>query len=388
MILAKEEALLSAAAKSTFLANMSHEIRTPMNTIIGMTKVAQKANPDKTVMEYLVKIENASKHLLGVINDILDMSKIEADKFEIHQEEFVFQKLIENIDDFFGIHTEEKQQQFTITVADDVPAAIVSDEFRLSQVLTNLLSNATKFTPEGGKIKLLVNKVGEDEQKCELEFLVEDTGVGIEPEKMGRLFTAFEQADLGVSRKYGGTGLGLTISKRIVELMGGSIHVESQYGRGSRFIVRIFAEKGSMADKEQLSQDQQEISYSFAGKKLLLVEDIEINREIVIELLGDTQIEIECAENGLAAYEKFKANPQRYDIIFMDIQMPVLDGFGATEMIRALKTPEAVQIPIIAMTANASADDIIRCREAGMQDHIAKPINLDEVLEKTNIFLK
>ncbi len=389
LISAKEEALSNAQAKTTFLANMSHEIRTPMNAIIGMTTIAKNAASPDRVSDCLIKIENASRHLLGVINDILDMSKIEAEKVELSSDEIVFEKMVNNICNISATKAEEKHQHFIVDVADDIPYSIVSDELRLSQVVTNLLSNAVKFTPENGAIQLSAKKSNETDTGCDLTFSVQDSGIGIAPEKIGVLFNAFEQIDRGISRKFGGTGLGLTISKRIIELMGGTIGVESEMGKGSRFFFTIPVMKGRNKERmeTQAAQVVQE-KYDFVGKRLLLVEDVDINREIVMALLESTGIQIDCAENGEIAYETFKANQGRYDIIYMDIHMPILDGFGATQKIRALSTPEALRVPIIAMTANAFAEDVERCRKAGMNDHVAKPINIDEVLAKTQKHLR
>ncbi len=387
LVTAKEEALSNAQAKSTFLANMSHEIRTPMNAIIGMTTIARNADSADKVNDCLMKIENASRHLLGIINDILDMSKIEAEKFELSSEEIVFEKMINNICNISSTRAEEKHQNFVVDIADDVPHSIVTDELRLSQVITNLLSNAVKFTPEHGTIKLIVNQLGKADGKSELEFVVQDSGIGIDTEKQSVLFNAFEQADRGISRRFGGTGLGLTISKRIVDLMGGEFHVSSELGKGSRFSFRIPVMVGSGSATASDVDVVPHGDYDFAGKRLLLVEDVDINREIVMTLLEDTGLAIDCAENGLVAFELFSANPDAYDIIFMDIHMPILDGYGATEKIRALNFAKARQTPIIAMTANAFAEDVEKCKRAGMNDHIAKPINLSEVLAKAQKYL-
>ncbi len=390
LIKAKEEALSHAQAKSTFLANMSHEIRTPINAITGMTSIAKNSNSEERIHDCLMKIENASRHLLRIINDILDMSKIEADKFELSPQENFLRDIINNIRNIFVCRAQEKKQNFIVDIAEDVPLLIVCDELRLSQVITNLLGNAIKFTPNNGTIKLTVNQIGFTEEESELEFVVEDSGIGIHSDKLENLFNAFEQSDNGVSRKYGGTGLGLTISKKIIELMGGFIRVESEPDKGSRFIFNISFEKIEPAtfikDPDPVAGNDK--SYDFSGKKLLLVEDIEINREIVIALLEETKIKVECAENGLLAVQMFEAGQDEYDIIFMDIQMPVLDGFAATERIRASGTEKAKNIPIIAMTANAFSEDICRCHKSGMDDHIAKPIDLCEVLEKTSKYLK
>ncbi len=388
LVIAKEEALLNAEAKTTFLANMSHEIRTPMNTIIGMTTIAKKSFDQNSITDYLNKIENASKHLLGIINDILDMSKIEANKVELVYEEVVVNKMINNICTISATKADEKDQNFVVEIDKDIPYSIIIDELRLSQVITNLVSNAIKFTPKSGQVKLKIEKSNETADTCDLTFSVIDNGIGIEKENMGLLFNAFEQADRGISRRFGGTGLGLTISKGIIDLMGGNISVESEFGKGSRFFFTINVEKGvAKEEAESKTIVEENKVFDFSGKRLLLVEDIDINREIVIALLSETGILIDEAENGEIAFEIFKDNQDKYDIIYMDVHMPVLDGFGATRKIRALGTEKAKNIPIIALTANAFSEDIEKCRNAGMNDHVAKPIDFNEVLEKTQLYI-
>ena len=389
LVSAKEAALSSAHAKSAFLANMSHEIRTPMNAIIGMTTIAKNSDSDEKVNECLEKISVASKHLLGVINDILDMSKIEAQKFELAHEEFYFDKMLKNICTITANRLEEKCQVFELVCDSNVPKKLVGDELRLSQVITNLLSNAVKFTPEHGTVRLEINMASEKNGLAEIAVAIHDTGIGISPEKQATLFNAFEQADRGISRKYGGTGLGLAISKSIVEQMGGKIIVKSELGKGSRFEFRVLLKKGSGGEiLGGQPVPEQAAEYDFTGKNILLVEDVDINREIVMSLLDDTNVVIDCAENGQIGVEMFSNNQDKYDLIFMDIHMPVMDGFTATEAIRAIDTPEAKSIPIVAMTANAFKEDIDKCKACGMNDHIAKPVDLNLMLEKMDKCLK
>jgi signal transduction histidine kinase/CheY-like chemotaxis protein len=388
LIAAREEALASTRAKSSFLANMSHEIRTPMNAIIGMSAIAKGSRGDvEKINDCLDKIGSASKHLLGVINDILDMSKIEARKFELSSERFSFRRMIEGIYNINIGKVQDKRQKLTMDVGDTVPGVFVGDEVRLSQVITNLLSNAIKFTPEGGSICFETRELCREGHEVLLEMVVEDTGIGIEAEKLEKLFTAFEQADVGITRNYGGTGLGLAISKSIVEMMGGSIRIESEYGKGSRFVFTIRIEWAEEDDLPELEEFQSTEAFDFTGRTLLLVEDIEINRTIIITLLESTGVTVELAENGEEAIELFVANPNHYDMIFMDIHMPVMDGYEATRQIRSLGTPEADSIPIVAMTANAFAEDIQRCKEAGMDDHLAKPVDLNTLLKKTERYI-
>lgn len=384
LIDAKEAALASTYAKSAFLANMSHEIRTPMNAIIGMSAIARGAEGDvEKVNDCLDKIGSASRHLLGVINDVLDMSKIEASKLELARERFSFRRMMNNIYNINIGRVEEKRQNLVMEIDDQVPPFLEGDEVRLSQVVTNLLSNAVKFTAEGGKIIFQARELERDDKETCLEVSVEDEGIGIQPEKLERLFTPFEQADVGISRSYGGTGLGLAISKSIVEQMGGSFTVESEYGKGSKFtfIVRLQWVEGSEAS--ETNEGKAEHSYSFHGRMILLAEDIEINREIVVSLLESTGVTVDCAVDGREAVEMFRQNPGRYDMIYMDIHMPVMDGYEATRQLRAIDDPRAKSIPIVAMTANAFAEDIRRCKEAGMDDHVAKPIEVGLLLDMT-----
>jgi len=518
LIAAKEQAEQSSEAKSNFLARMSHEMRTPMNAIIGMTTIGRSSN-DLEKKEYcLEKISNASKHLLGVINDILDMSKIESGKFELSDSEFNFEKMLLRVINVVNFRIEEKRQELVVKIDKDLPQNVIADEQRLAQVITNLLSNAVKFTPESGCITLEVNRLSEEDKRCTLRVSVSDTGIGITPEQQSRLFHSFEQADGSITRKFGGTGLGLAISKTIVDLMGGKIWVESEPKSGSRFIFTINVKKGQAArpwllspdinwsnlriltvddspdvleffksvtqtlhvdcdvaesgadalalleknreehpyniifvdwkmpgmngielarrikesfgsnpvvimissaewndiepearsadvdrfipkplfpslivncineclsSRQTAPSDEAEKSYHgiFKGVRVLLAEDVEINREVLIEMLRETGVEIDCAADGQKVYDKFKESPGVYDLIFMDIHMPEMDGYEATRRIRALPLPEAKRIPILAMTANVFREDIEKCLAAGMDDHVGKPIDLDRICE-------
>ena len=385
---ASEAAMTASRTKSEFLANMSHEIRTPINAVNGMVTIARASGDMERIYDCLDKIGMASRQLLGIINDILDMSKIEAKKFELSNEPFALKSVVRNVSGIIGVQAAEKNQTFTAEVSSDIPEVVIGDDMRLSQILLNLLSNAVKFTPESGEIKLSMKSPGGQRgEKVELEVSVSDTGIGISPEQQARLFSAFVQADSGTVRRFGGTGLGLTISKSLAELMGGGISVESIPGEGSRFTVRMLLEIGA-PDMLQPTVKADVAEYSFEDRVFLLVEDIPINREIVIALLEDTGAAIECAENGREAVEMFMATPERYDLIFMDLQMPVMDGYDATEAIRALDIPRARAVPIIAMTANAFAEDVEHCKQIGMDAHIAKPIELEALLSLINEHLK
>ena len=384
---ARKLAEQSNLAKSTFLAQMSHEIRTPMNAIIGMTSIGiSAAEPERR--EYCFKkIEDASKHLLGVINDILDMSKIEANKLELSLVLFSFEKLIQRVTNVINFQIDKNEQKLEINIDKNIPEELIGDDQRLAQVITNLLGNAVKFTPEGGLISLNASLLGEEDSFCTIQIEVRDTGIGISPEQQNLLFHPFQQADNVAARKFGGTGLGLAISKRIVELMDGRIWVTSEPGKGSVFAFTVLMKRGAGEIKEAEESRLRDANGLYKNKRILLVEDIEINREIVIALLEPTLVKIDSAENGVVAVRIFSEAPKKYDLIFMDVQMPVMDGYEATRRIRAMNCPNAKTIPIIAMTANVFREDIEKCLEAGMNNHVGKPLAIEEVLDKMFMYL-
>jgi PAS domain S-box-containing protein len=385
----EEQALSASRAKSTFLANMSHEIRTPMNAIIGMTAIGKSA-ADTARKDYcFTKIENASAHLLGVINDVLDMSKIEANKFELSPAEFNFEKMIQSVINVVNFRVDEKRQKLAVHIDDAIPPTLIADDQRLAQVITNLLGNAVKFTPEHGSVSLDARFLGEKDGLCTIEVAVSDTGIGISAEQQKYLFNSFQQAEISTARRFGGSGLGLAISKNIAEMMGGTIKVQSEPGKGSVFTCTIQAQRGAqIPDAANDSPGvQQDIAGLFAGRRILLVEDMEINREIVLALLEPTQLEIDCAENGVEAVRKFSEAPNQYDLIFMDVQMPEMDGYEATQRIRVMDMPKAKSIPIIAMTANVFKEDVEKCMTAGMNGHVGKPLDFNEVLDKLYAYL-
>ena len=408
---AKNKSNLENKYKSTFLANMSHEIRTPMNAIIGMVTIGKSVSDIERKDYCLSKIGDASNHLLGIINDILDMSKIEANKFELSSVEFNFEKMLQRVVTVINYRIEEKNQKFSVYIDKNIPKTLIGDDQRLAQVLTNLLGNATKFTPEKGSIILNSRFVKEEDGVCTLQINVSDTGIGISPEQQAKLFQSFEQAESNTTRKYGGTGLGLAISKSIVEMMGGEIWIKSEIGEGSTFIFTVKMKRAAEITDESANKAKQEAEKVqvnagvFAGRRLLLVEDVDINREIVQSLLEPTQLQIDCAENGAEAVRIFTENPNKYDIIFMDVQMPEMDGYEATRRIRSFEKEHNTsasftegetrsdnrnlrkQIPIIAMTANVFNEDIERCAKAGMNSHLGKPIDIKEVMAKLNEYL-
>jgi signal transduction histidine kinase/CheY-like chemotaxis protein len=508
-------------AKSEFISSMSHEIRTPINAIIGMTTIGKKATDIEQKNHAINKIGDASSHLLGVINDVLDMAKIEANKLELANIEYNFERMLQKVLTVVGFRLDEKQQRLTVNVSDKIPHFLIGDDQRLAQVITNLLSNAVKFTPENGEIRFDAFFVSETGGNCELRIEVTDSGIGISADQIERLFSAFEQAESGTSRQYGGTGLGLAISKRIVELMGGRIWAESEPGKGSKFIFtfkaqrcdkslrsmltpgvnwedvkilavdalaetrtqmqtifgrlgircdvaadgneacRLVEERGgyniffigwripgideieltrkikdsaannpkvvmiiTAMDWKQIKDEASRAGVNkyllkpllspmvvdcvneclgkpyntktnssvrfgeFAGKKMLLAEDIEINREILIALLEDTGLIIDCAENGEEVLAKIEASPNKYDIVFMDMQLPVMDGLEASRRLRLLPENQRGRLPIIAMTANVFKDDIEKCLAAGMDDHLGKPIDIDKVMDVLRKYLK
>jgi signal transduction histidine kinase len=390
---AKERTEQASTAKTNFLSSMSHEIRTPLNAIIGMTTIAV-GSPDPARKDYcLAKISGASNHLLGIINDILDMSKIEEGKFEFSCIEFDFNAMLREIANIFEFRFGEKKQRFIMNIDPSIPPRIITDEQKFSQVITNLISNAIKFTPEEGKIELNAVLAGIDAggESCTLEVSVSDTGIGISGKDQEKLFNSFVQVDSSVSRKFGGTGLGLAISKKIVEMMNGDIHIESELGHGAKFVftAKVGLPRHEAATSEVPGREDAAVSTEgdFSGKRILLAEDVEINREIVIALLEDTKLEIIEAADGQQAFDKYAMEPEKYDLIFMDIHMPGVNGYESTRSIRSLDHPAAKAIPIIAMTANVFKEDIERCLEAGMNGHVGKPLDFNEVMKVLNKYL-
>jgi len=385
IVKAKDAAENANKAKSEFLATISHEIRTPLNAIIGMSHISRTADsPEKRELA-LQKIETASISLLGIINDVLDMAKIESGRLELDEELFEPAQIVSDVVSVVSHRLEEKGQSFTLDVDPTLPSRLVGDGQRLSQVITNLLGNAVKFTPEGGKISLHVQVSGRRHDACQIRFAVTDTGIGISAEQQQKLFRSFVQADSSVTRRFGGTGLGLAIAKSIVEMMGGEIGVESEVDCGARFYFTAWMKLEDQAEPAAAAGPGAQpapADYTglFAGRRVLLAEDIEINQEIVIALLEPTGAHIDTAQNGRAALCLFEENAGDYDLVLMDIHMPEMDGYEAARRIRANPLSCGKTVPIIALTANAFKEDIERCLAAGMNDHISKPVVVDKMM--------
>ena len=377
---AKESAEAANIAKSTFLANMSHEIRTPLNAITGMAHILRRSGLTPKQSDNLNKIEAAGQHLLEIINAILDLSKIEAGRFTLESVPVHVGALLDNIASMLAQKVREKGIAFnTETVA--IPHNLLGDPTRLKQALLNYAANAVKFT-ESGHITLRAREVAQTDDSVTLRFEVEDSGIGIDPEIMPKLFGAFEQADNSTTRKYGGTGLGLAITKKLAELMGGAAGVTSTVGKGSTFwFTAILRKAGTRVQETNEAQDDEAalvLQRNHPGKRILLADDEPINREIAQMLLESVGLEVDLAEDGREAVGKAMAGC--YDLILMDMQMPVVDGLDATRQIRRL--PACMRIPILAMTANAFVEDKARCLEVGMNDFISKPV-APEVLYET-----
>ena len=390
---AKNKANQAAMAKGAFLSNMSHEIRTPMNAIVGMAAIGKLTNEIERKNYALNKIEDASAHLLAIINDVLDMSKIESGKFELSLSKFHFSDMIWRVASVISFRVEEKNQYFEINIDENIPPTLIGNEHRLAQVITNLVGNAVKFTPHEGRIDLNARLLKEENKICTIQVEVIDNGIGISPEQQVDLFQPFHQVETDAARKFEGTGLGLSICKNIIGIMGGRIWVESKLGEGAAFIFTVEMKRADEAGKYpdtswQKTGQNGKKPFSLSDKCILLVEDIVVNREIVIALLEQTEIKIECAENGKQAVDMFTQAPEKYELIFMDVQMPEMDGYEATRRIRLINHSKAKTIPIIAMTAYTFREDVERCLNAGMNDHIGKPLDFNQLMEKLRQYLR
>lgn len=372
----------ASRAKSDFLARMSHEIRTPMNAIIGMTNIALESRKDpRRVGDCLGKIDQSSRYLLSLINDILDMSKIESGKLRLANAEFSMQGLMDSVNSIIAPQAQQKGVHYE-TKTEILEDRLAGDLLHLNQVLINLLGNAVKFTPSGGNVILKIAQEAHNQEEVKTFFCVEDTGIGISPENLERIFNAFEQAEMTTSQNYGGTGLGLAISDRLVRMMGGSIEVESEPGQGSRFCFSIVQRRSAgNPDGPGDSGAEAVSSDMLKGKRILLVEDNALNMEIAATVVEMRGMNAEKAENGREAVDMVAGHaPYYYDAVLMDIRMPVMDGLEAAAAIRNLERQDAGSLPIIAMSANAFDEDVRKSLEAGMNGHLAKPIDVDELL--------
>jgi len=384
---AAEQALAIAEsanhAKSRFLSSMSHDIRTPLNAILGFQKLisAYAGNPEK-IREYAGKISVASGHLLGLINDILDMARIESGKTALNPEPFSLGAIVDELKTIITPQAQAKRQ--TLSIENKAgQLAVVGDKARLSQILTNLLSNAVKYTQNGGKILFATEQLKNSSNGIVLiRFTVKDNGIGMDEEFQTRIFEPFSREETALVNGIAGTGLGMSITKTLIDLMGGVISVRSRKGEGSTFTVELRFRLADSGDMVQTVDEGKEFEWALEGRHFLVVEDNEVNAEILVELLDMENATCEVAHNGQEAVNIFeKSKPGTYDAILMDVQMPVMNGYEATRCIRSGTHPEAGSIPIVALTANAFAEDVQKAIEAGMNTHIAKPVDIKKLRE-------
>ncbi|HET8866028.1 MAG TPA: ATP-binding protein [Gracilimonas sp.] len=368
----------STKAKSEFLATMSHEIRTPMNAILGMTHLLKEDSPRKDQIEPINILDFSGKTLLSLIDDILDFSKIEAGKIEFEKIEFKLDELIDVIIESFRSLAKNKGIDLSASIAKNTPNVLMGDPARLTQILNNLVSNALKFT-EDGKVSLEVSSLKNEDEIITLQFAITDTGIGIEEDRMDTIFNSFTQASENTKRLFGGTGLGLTISKQLTELQGGKISVESEEGKGSTFFVELTFEKSDAGEKAS-KVTEEEGAKSISGLKLLLAEDNLVNQKVMIRFFERWNVEMKVVDNGLEVLEALKE--QNFDVILMDLQMPEMDGYEASENIRKLDDPYKRKTPIIALTAAALKEVREKVYAAGMNDFVTKPFDPAELERK------
>jgi signal transduction histidine kinase/ActR/RegA family two-component response regulator len=382
LAVAKELAEAANRAKSAFLANMSHELRTPMNGIMGMLELARRRMTDPTGIAQLDKAKGAARHLLGLLNDVLDISKIEAERMALDDAPLRLEHVLADVTSLIGHEARRKGLTLHVDLPDHLARLpLTGDPVRLGQILLNLVGNAVKFT-ERGSVTVRSRMLADDCERVQLRFEIVDTGVGIEPDAQPRLFRAFEQADNSTTRKYGGTGLGLVISKRLVQLMGGDIGVDSSPGGGSKFWFTVRLGRHHAVASSPLAQAgrikaEAELRRAHGGKRILVIEDEPIHQEVARCLLEDLGLCIDTANNGREAV--VLAQRETYDLILMDMQLPIMNGLDATRAIRAESLNQS--IPILAMTANAFSEDRQHCIEAGMNDHLAKPVDPERLYE-------
>lgn len=385
----------ASQSKTTFLSRMSHEIRTPMNGIIGTLALAEgKLDEDHPAMQYLKRADQLSDHLLSLINDILDMSRIEAGKVELEEKVFSLRALGKKLYDMFSRELEAKGVQYSVDFQEMTVDYVIGDELRLSQVVINLLSNAVKFTSEGS-VGVTFRQMMRQDGIVDLMIRVQDTGIGMKPEFIHRIFRPFEQEGIETSRKYGGSGLGMAITDQIIRLMGGEILVKSALGEGSEFTIFLHLpeaaapEIGEVVQAENIVEDENLYEHAFRGRRILMAEDNELNAMIAVEILQEMEAEVELAGNGKEAVEMFESHPAGYyDFILMDVQMPVMDGREATRKIRGLERKDAGKIPIFALSADAFVEDERISIENGMDGHYAKPVDFKALQRNIGAFLQ
>lgn len=369
------------AAKNIFLSRMSHDMRTPMNAVIGMSELGIQDAEDEDLQNYFVKIKKSGDYLLGLINDTLDMSKIDSDKMTLHPETYFQQDFIDSISQIMIPCAEKKGVEFKIYVKGEMTRAAYVDKLRLQQIFVNLLNNAVKFTPEGGRVEFEIQNPRDIQGTSNIYFYVRDTGVGISPEFQKKMFQPFEQENSLAADMDGGTGLGLSIVKSLVELMGGHIECKSTQGRGTEFMVTIPMQIMNLIEKDERAHRKDPVGeVDLEGKRILVCEDHPINTEITKKILKKKGMLVETAADGALGVQMFTDSAEHYyDAVLMDIRMPVMDGIEATKVIRAMKRADAGTIPIIAMTANVFAEDIQKSAECGMNAHLAKPIDMEQL---------
>ena len=375
-------------SKTEFLSSMSHEIRTPMNGIIGMLTLAHGQLRGHSAENYIIKAEQLSKYLLSVINDILDMSRIEAGKIELESKPFELAALAEKLRNMFQKNVEAKGVAFYVEMKDVDVKYIVGDELRISQILVNFLSNAQKFT-EKGEIRVTFRQLQKENGKVSLMFRVHDTGKGMDAKFISRIFKPFEQESQDITKQYGGSGLGKSITDRLVHLMGGEIVIDSMLGKGSDFSVYLTLPIAEVSEIETEQEDETGTDFTFNGCHILMAEDNEINAEIAVSILENEGAKVDVAVNGKDAVEKYAASaPGTYNFILMDIQMPVMNGRDAAKQIRSMDRKDAGEIPIFALSADAFVEDQRLSAMSGMNGHFTKPIDFEEMRVQIGKILK